>query len=380
MKVKREKVIYRRHAKGRKVLVIVVVLAALLAVGLALSGLFGRLFDAASSEPAASRPESAAASSVPAASETSQPSSSEPSPVTEETLRALSPDRSVLTDLSALERFCADAKAAGATAVVIDVKDEVGHPLYRAIGADTEQAELYAGLATRSDADPAYTVYDSLKPVADAVHAAGLQAVARINCFNDSFGGKTLPGARCTVSGGTTWVDNNPSNGGRSWLNPYAESAQNYNLAIAADCAGAGFDAILADYVQFPVGFSLNRIDYGAAADGVSKAQALAGFLRKMTESTSVPVYLTVRNLSAEGSDEFGGSPFDYAPETLAGFAAVLNAPANPRRETPAAPTGEWLASQPPVPYTGSKPVILSVIGSAVPDAWKNDQTYLILN
>ena len=38
-----------------------------------------------------------------------------------------------------------------------------------------------------------------------------------------------------------TWFDRAASDGGKPWLNPYKESARNYNLTIVEDLAKAGF-------------------------------------------------------------------------------------------------------------------------------------------
>ena len=333
MKVKRTKVRYKRNAKTKKAVVTVLIVAALLSVGLFLSGVIGRLLD--TDEPTISGNSSTASqtiSSVPSAPDIPA-SSAESQPAAPQTVKAVSPDRSSLTDLIALEAFCGTAKANGATAIVIDVKDTEGHLLYKNVGVSTSRAAVYAHLSTRDDADLAYTVYSDLTPLVNVIHNAGLQAVARLNCFNDAYSGKSIAGSRCVVSGGTTWIDDSPANGGRSWLNPYAESAQLFNLDIAADCQRFGFDVLIADYVQFPVGYSLGRIDYGEAALTLTKAQALSTFLDRLTAQTSMPVWLTVRT-NAQGSQEFAGHPFNYAPNSLAGFVAVLNAPENPRKNT----------------------------------------------
>jgi len=332
MKVKRTKVRYKRNAKTKNFVVTVLVVAALLGVGLLLSGVIGRLADG-NTPPAASTPSAASQAASVSASVPDAPTSSVQSqPAAVQSVKAVSPDRAALTDLAALKAFCDTAKNSGATAVVVDVKDAEGHLLYRNVGAATSRAAVYAHLSTRDDADLTYTVYSDLQPLVSVIHDAGLQAVARINCFNDAYSGKSIPGSRCAVTGGTTWVDDSPANGGRSWLNPYAPSAQQFLLDVAADCRTFGFDAIIADYVQFPVGYSLNRIDYGEAALTVTKAQALSDFLSRLTAQTSLPVWLTVRTAAPQGAQEFAGHPYDYAPNTLAGFIAVLNAPANPRK------------------------------------------------
>lgn len=48
------------------------------------------------------------------------------------------------------------------------------------------------------------------------------------------------------------WLDNEASKGGKPWLNPYSQTAQNYLLEVVKEVKNLGVDAILLDGVQFP--------------------------------------------------------------------------------------------------------------------------------
>ena len=48
------------------------------------------------------------------------------------------------------------------------------------------------------------------------------------------------------------WLDNEASKGGKPWLNPYSQTAQNYLLEVVKEVKNLGVDAILLDGVQLP--------------------------------------------------------------------------------------------------------------------------------
>jgi len=348
---------YKKRHPWLTVLVIVICIAALFGLGwllsAALPGMFGGGDSSAPTKPPASSVSSAAVSSeissVPAsslpASEISAPS--QPTGLISN-VKAVSPIGTALYDDGALAQFCVNAKAAGADTVIIDVKTADSYVIYtdvgfsRTIGASSPE---YAAIASSGGIDPLYTARKDLYSVASTIKTAGLQAVARINCFMDCNAGRILKGAKTVTAAGTTWVDDSPSKGGKSWLNPYSEAARTYNLTIASDCAAAGFDAVIADFVQFPVGFSLNLINYGPDSATVTRMQILTQYMQDMVDIAGIPVYLTVRNLTAEGSIEFGGSPFSYPITGLAGYVAVLNAPEMPRKTAAATMTADTAAA-----------------------------------
>ena len=358
MKVKRSKYMYRKKRPWLTIVVIAVCVAALFGLGWLLSvalpgfgyGEPSSVLSTPSASSVASSTASAESLSTPVESSTPASELSTPSQVSEplSSMKAVSPQGDALYDDTALAQFCTEAKAAGADTVIIDVKTADSYIIYTDVGFSqtigASQAE-YADIATTGGIDPLYTARKDLYSVVSTIKASGLQAVARINCFMDCNAGRILKGAKVTTADGTTWIDDSVANGGRSWLNPYSETARAYNLTIVSDCTAAGFDAIIADFVQFPVGYSLGLIDYGDTALIVTRAGILTQFMQDMVDSAGIPVYLTVRNLTANGSLEFGGSPFDYPITGLAGYVAVLNAPAMPRKTAASAMTAASAAS-----------------------------------
>ncbi len=340
-KVKRSRSIYRKKRKLLPVILVAAGVIALLAAGYFLSG---PLIDALNGTAAGS---SATASSAP--SETTSVESapvsavstvSEPVGADWSALHAVTADPAVLTDAAALAEWLPTLAAQGVDTVIFDVKDGDGYLLYDGVGYDAATdtpSVTYSRLSDTALNPAGHFAVGGMGAAVQAVQAAGYRAVARINCFMDGVGGRSIVGSRLTVkdTNGTIWIDNSKENGGQSWLNPYSDAARAYNATLAADCAAFGFDALIADYVQFPVGFQKDLIDYGETAQSVGRAEILTSFVQQLIDTSGLPVLLTVRDLSAEGSQELlGGSPFAYALTGPGGYVAVLNAPASPRTQS----------------------------------------------
>jgi hypothetical protein len=121
--------------------------------------------------------------------------------------------------------------------IELDVKDENGTigflspavPLAREVGAQTSR-------------------YYNARRAAATIHDAGLYLVGRVVVFQDP----TLVAARPDLAvhrrGGGVWK----TDAGAGWANPYDRRVWDYNVAVAAAAAKAGFDEIMFDYIRFP--------------------------------------------------------------------------------------------------------------------------------
>ena len=224
MKIKRSKYMYRKKRPWMTIAVIVICVAALFGLGWLLSVVLPGMINGNSSvltSPASSVSSTAMSSDV-----SSEPSSSLPTSLTStpsqppwmpiSKFKAVSPQGSALYDDGALAQFCMDAKAAGANTIIIDVKTADSYVIYTDVGYSKTvgaSAPEYAAIATTGGIDPLYTARKDLYSVVSTIKAAGLQAVARINCFMDCNAGRILKGAKTVTADGSTWVDDSPSKG-----------------------------------------------------------------------------------------------------------------------------------------------------------------------
>ena len=122
-------------------------------------------------------------------------------------------------------------------AVVIDVKGDRGLVAYRS-------AVPLAGVV---GAQRTITILD-LPGLLRMLHQKGIYAIARIVVFKDD----PLAGARLDLAvkqeDGKVFRDRE----GLRWVDPSRREAWDYNVAIAAEAAQAGFDEIQFDYLRFP--------------------------------------------------------------------------------------------------------------------------------
>ena len=251
--------------------------------------------------------------------ETSQPEQTPAAPVTpapsiEEAIRgfylphsALSVDS--LTDTSLFH----DAKAAGFNAVIFDVKGADG-TLYYQFSSPTAAKVGYAENALNSQ---------QFAALMGQIREAGLVAIPRLYAFEDHLGAKALADARITPTGnnGWVWYDGDPQNGGRAWLNPYANAAHDYVLGLAQEMKTAGVAAVLLEGVHFPTQLSSASFGDGEHTQ-LAKDKVLALFVEKARETlgSDCPVILGCTALSALGEQTqvYGNNPLTFAPAMAA--------------------------------------------------------------
>jgi len=147
----------------------------------------------------------------------------------------------VLSNSTALLAFIAEAKSEGYSAVVIEMKDEVGQLLYL--------SGVMLGEPPKLIAEDRAIVTGSLsaQSVASAIAAEGLIPVARVNTLRDHIA--PLRHADVTYAG---WLDGRPDSGGRAWANPFLQGTRVYNTEIVRELHDAGFEAVILAGVTFP--------------------------------------------------------------------------------------------------------------------------------
>ncbi len=296
------------------------IVAAVLIIG---AGFFGaKLLD---ERPAVTEPDSSAATdpdtSAPGA-EPGEPENSNPSeptqptdtkPQTADALRAFYLPLSALRDTTTLTGSLEQAAQAGFNSVVFDLKDRDGLLYYRFTCPQAQQVNSYT--------DDAFSV-EELQTLFSTIQAAGLQPIPRLYAFQDHAGAKVLSAARITVQGGggVTWHDNKPANGGKAWLNPYADEAHSYIIQLAQELKEAGAAAILLEGVQFP--YQTSSADYGNSSNtALSRDEVLALFIDKIKLALEdCPVILGCTAESALGTETqvYGNNPLTFAPSMAA--------------------------------------------------------------
>ncbi len=184
-----------------------------------------------------------------------------------------------------------------------------------------EKSHLFNTLVVDVKFDDGFLVYPSKLPLARSIGASqnwidlvefvkqakahDLRLIARIVVFKDSYLAKHGSlGGRDAKTGGL-WQDQ----AGNNWVSPWSEEVWDYNIAIANEVLGFGFDEIQFDYVRFPTDGDVWNCGFSGRKAAWTKEDAIAGFLQKASAEIHAPVsadvygYATWRVLALEGQN-----------------------------------------------------------------------------
>ena len=163
-----------------------------------------------------------------------------------------------------MQKLIAIADSTEVNALVIDIKDEFGLN-YKS--SDTLVAR---------NAGTAGTI-PSLRAMIDTLKAHGVIPIARIVVFKDSVAARLNPQHTIRKADGGVWRDKE----GLAWVSAYDPKIWEYNIRVAEEMARAGFAEIQFDYIRFPEPYPSLPKQVFPTANGRSKQQALAEFLRQ---------------------------------------------------------------------------------------------------
>lgn len=233
---------------------------------------------------------------------------------TADSFRGFTLSAAALSDTEKLTATAKEAAAAGFTCVVIELKDKQGNLLY---ATDTELGKTAS--AVTADAVSLKTVTDGFA----ALRAEGILPVPLLYCFEDAVAPRYLHDAKVVTTGHAewTWYDGDPKNGGRPWLNPYADAAQAYITALAEELQTAGAGGIMLDGVYFPA--QTSQADFSATGETtLSKGEVLKTFISRMDTLCDVPVLLRCNVNTALGNTT---ASYHISPTELGAAAVVVD-------------------------------------------------------
>lgn len=217
-----------------------------------------------------------------------------------------------LRDTAALAATCQKAVSAGFNCAVVELKNSDGHLYY---DSQTEAART----AKAASAD-ALTLSEVTVAFAE-MQKAGISPIVKLFAFADATAPRTLADAKITCDGHPewTWYDGDPQNGGKPWLNPYADAAQSYITSLAEELQTAGAAAILLDGVYFPP--QTAQANFTAVGNAsLSKEEVLRQFITRMQALSDKPVLLSCNVNAALGNTTVG---YETNPLSLGAQIAV---------------------------------------------------------
>ncbi len=178
-------------------------------------------------------------------------------------------------------RTAAAMKRGNLDAVVIDMKDDLGHLTYPSkIPLGAKQLNVLIN-------DPAAMV--------KTFHERGIYVIARIVSFKDS----RLPYVRPDLAVRIGVHAERLYTVGENWLDAYSPEVQDYLVDIALEIESFGFDEIQFDYMRFPRGLPSSHATWlHAGGKPASHADVIASFLEKVDRALSTPISADVFGLT----------------------------------------------------------------------------------
>lgn len=153
-------------------------------------------------------------------------------------------DPEALSDMESLEAALDEVRSSGASAVILPVKTEGGYFRY---------ATALPFVKTVTDGNDPICSELTAKEIVKAVRNKGLRPIALVSVLydNNRYGDYRDGSYRC-ADDDSTWLDGSPDKGGKPWLSPFDETAQDYLCDIMRELGGAGFKEIICDDFIFP--------------------------------------------------------------------------------------------------------------------------------
>lgn len=131
-------------------------------------------------------------------------------------------------------------------AVVIDIKDYSGKILY------DSQLDLVKELKAKEDR------IKNIRALIKKLHDNNIYVIARQTVFQDPWLANKKSEWAIKNKNGGVWHDNK----GLAWVDPTRTEVWEYNLEIAKEAIGLGFDEINFDYMRFPSDGNMSAVKY----------------------------------------------------------------------------------------------------------------------
>lgn len=214
-----------------------------------------------------------------------------------------------LVSAEALTNQIENAKAQGFTSVAVVMKKSGGNLLFRPLNTN----------AIFTSAEGTLTAEE----IADMIRTSGLTPYAVVNVLKDN----TAPLYDLSTNyyfadGMTTWLDNKASNGGKPWINPFADSTKTYLADLSRELVASGFSDVVLEDVVFPPFRNSDLTYIGASVQDENRYKALVDIVNVMKNEISTVTGKTYLSLSA--SDVLSDSCEVYKPAELEGVKYIV--------------------------------------------------------
>ena len=234
-----------------------------------------------------------------------------PQPAGIDSLRAVYMPAQYASDLNRVDAFLNALPAGSYDTVIVDVKDSSGKIYYKSAVELAVKAEAVATQALDASV------------LSARIRGAGYRPAARLHAFSDHMvSAYDWKAAVMYMNTDWTWLDNSAELGGKPWLSPYSDTAQNYVIDIASELAQGGFEFILVDSVHFPTGVGIEKAGYGEAGQRTSRLDQLKAFANRMAQAVEraggqCALYIPATSILSPSDLIYGGNPLDIHSGTV---------------------------------------------------------------
>jgi hypothetical protein len=187
--------------------------------------------------------------------------------------------------------------------LVVDIKDERGRMTFYNGAPRAGQMGAFGAVK-----------FEDIAAFIGDMHRQGVYVVGRMSVFKDSV----------LAEHNQAWTVKAKGRPNMFWLDPFRKEVWNYDLAIAKEAAGDGFDQIQFDNVRFPEAWEVPEASYSRRDSPGNRNSAIAGFWKEARRQLApFNVCLSQGGPSAGSTsppgDDASALPDYFAPQPGAG-------------------------------------------------------------
>lgn len=201
-----------------------------------------------------------------------------------------------LQNLDSVESAAKACREKGSTSMILPLKLDTGALQY----ASSVDKALACGASN-----------DSLLTLREIVNAAkryDISCIAEIYTLEDhTFPNYFMEGSYVFKDGTTRWLDDNPDEGGKPWLNPFDTASGDYLAGIAAEIQKSGFTQIICKGTIFPSFFHSDAELLGNhIEDPAQRRDALMSVLNRISDvAPTAGLYADLAGISQNTEEAF---------------------------------------------------------------------------
>lgn len=205
-------------------------------------------------------------------------------------------DAESLQNLDTVEAAAKSCREKGYTSMILPLKLDTGMLQY----ASSVDKAIACGASNDSQL--------TLREIVNAAKRYDVQCIAEIYTLEDHiFPNYFMEGSYVFTDGTTRWLDDNPDEGGKPWLNPFDAASGDYLAGIAAEIQKSGFTQIICKGTIFPSFYHSDaELLGGHIEDPERRREALMSVLNRISDvAPTAGLYADLYGISQNTEEAF---------------------------------------------------------------------------